>query len=198
MAWTVRFMIVGKSGSGPLETGYSERAKDISEGKIDTASALWKDMQRVIPTDDEFANAFKIATVSTHYLARYYLGVIEAYRRSPTAEIIVNPNEEKVTLEHVLPQAESPEWTHIPQAQRDSYVRRLGNLTLLDKKLNEKAGNISFAKKRQVFEQSEIQITKELATLTEWDLQAIDRRQEDFAAIESDQANPCIFEQDNR
>jgi hypothetical protein len=112
VAWTVRFLIVGASGSGPLETNYSERAKEVSDGTIRTASALWKAMQQIVPLDDIFREEFARATVSTQYLARYYLGVIEAYQQGGTEEIIVNPSEEKVTLEHILPQTPSPAWAH--------------------------------------------------------------------------------------
>ena len=71
VAWTVRFMIVGRSGSGPLETNYSERAKGVSDKRIKTAKQLWQEMQKIVPSDEEFANAFKIASVSTQYIARY-------------------------------------------------------------------------------------------------------------------------------
>ncbi len=111
------------------------------------------------------------------------LGVIEAFKRSPTDEVIVNPNEEKVTLEHILPQTDSPDWAHISQEHRESYIRRIGNLTLLDKKLNERAGNISFQKKRAVFRESELLMTKELAQIEDWTISAIEKRQSDFAAI---------------
>jgi Protein of unknown function DUF262/Protein of unknown function (DUF1524) len=190
VAWTVRFMIVGRSGSGPLETNYSDRARAISEGEIKTASQLWKGMQQLIPADAEFAEAFRLATVSTQYLARYYLGVIEAYKRSPTSEVIVNPNEERVTLEHIMPQSDSADWTHIPTEQREGYRRRIGNLTLLDKKLNEKAGNISFQAKKQVFSQSDILITKELSAVLEWSPVTIDARQRQFAEIAVKVWNP--------
>jgi len=69
-------------------------------------------MQQIVPLDDIFREEFARATVSTQYLARYYLGVIEAYQQGGTEEIIVNPSEEKVTLEHILPQTPSPAWAH--------------------------------------------------------------------------------------
>jgi Protein of unknown function (DUF1524) len=140
-------------------------------------------MQHIVPSDETFRQEFERASVSTQYLARYYLGVIEAYVPDGTKEVIVNPNPEKVTLEHIMPQSPGGEWEHITDEDRQNHKRRLGNLTLLDKGLNEKAGNISFARKREIFEQSSIQMTRDLAGVKEWTIQAVDDRQKQMADI---------------
>jgi hypothetical protein len=184
VAWTVRFLICGSGGSGTLESQYADRAKDISAGTIKTASALWKAVEAVIPSDVEFKEAFGAAAVSKQYLARYYLRVLEAKARNPAGtELIVNPSEEKVTLEHIMPQARAPHWTYVPADAHAGSVKRIGNLTLLDKGLNESAGNVAFADKVAAFAKSEITITKELAGLTHWDVDAIDARQKQLADL---------------
>jgi hypothetical protein len=181
VSWTVRFTIVGSTGSGPLEDNYSRRAKEITEGQITTASQLWEAMKHIVPSDDNFKRAFEQATVSTQYLARYYLRVLNAVLSDETDELVVNPSEEKVTLEHIMPQSPLSGWAHIDEAEQKAYVRRIGNLTLLDKKLNEKAGNIPFAEKKGTFSQSSIFITKKITEYDDWSPQVIEKRQKELA-----------------
>jgi hypothetical protein len=182
--WTVRFLIVGKVGSGPLENGYSERAKEVSAGRIKTASDLYKASTGFLASDDEFEQAFRTARVSAHYLGRYYLRVLEhAASSAATGELVVNPSEEVVTLEHIMPQTREPNWKHITAEPHKSYVRRIGNLALLDKGLNEFAGNLPFSEKSKVFAKSKISLTQEIGTLRSWDLKAIDTRQERLAKL---------------
>jgi hypothetical protein len=178
VCWTVRFLIVGKLGSGSLEKGYSEGAKEVSAGTIKTATALHDASKGFLSADDEFEQAFRNARVSVHYLARFYLRELGRADSSASKEMVINPSEQDVTLEHIMPQTREPYWGHISAEQHRAYVNRLGNLALLDKALNEKAGNVSFADKVKVLTQSKISLTREIASVSTWDLKAIETRQE--------------------
>jgi Protein of unknown function DUF262/Protein of unknown function (DUF1524) len=184
MCWTVRFLIVGKVGSGPLESGYSDRAKEVSAGTIKTAKSLYMASTGFLASDDEFEQSFRTARVSVHYLGRYYLRVLEhAASSAGTSELVVNPSEDVVTLEHVMPQTREPNWKHITAEQHKAYVKRIGNLALLDKSLNGYAGNLPFSEKRKAFAKSNISLTREIGALPSWDMKAIDRRQERLAKL---------------
>jgi hypothetical protein len=95
VSWTVRFLICGSGGSGTLESAYASTAKKISSKLISTASALFQEMQQIVPDDGTFEHAFSIATVSKPNLAKYYLRVIEAQRSAQDSELIVNPDQDK-------------------------------------------------------------------------------------------------------
>lgn len=184
VCWTVRFMVVGKLGSGPLENGYADRAQEVSSGKLTTAMQLFETSKGFLANDREFEEGFAVARSSAQYLARFYLRVLE--RQSSAAagdELIVNPNVDAVNLEHIMPLTRSPHWERIPMEQHDSYVKRLGNLTLLDRMLNEKSGNLPFADKAEVLAKSKISTTREIATSTNWDTKAIDERQKQMAIL---------------
>lgn len=82
---------------------------------------------------------------------------------------------ERVHLEHIYPQRP-------PAADRlaghDDYVGRIGNLTLLDHRLNQEAQHAIFsAKKQQHYTQSEIYLTRELLDKNSWTAAEIDARQ---------------------
>jgi uncharacterized protein with ParB-like and HNH nuclease domain len=182
VSWSVRFLIVGRVGSGPLENGYSDRAKEVSAEKIRTAASLHRSSEDFLVKDTEFEAAFRSARVSGSGLARYYLRVLEQVA-SGQKEMIVNPNEDDVNLEHVMPQTREPHWRHIPFDDHKAHVKRLGNLVLLDRKLNAAAGNLPFEKKKPIFAKSEINITSGIGSYSDWGIEEIELRQKELAKL---------------
>lgn len=184
VCWTVRFMVVGKLGSGPLESGYADRAQEVSSGRIKTAAQLFEASKSFLANDGEFEQAFAVARSSAQYLARFYLRVLEKQSSAAAGdELIVNPNVDAVNLEHIMPQTRAPHWEGISVEQHENYVKRLGNLALLDRVLNEKSGNLPFADKAKALAKSKIATTREIAAATSWDTKAIDERQKQMAKL---------------
>lgn len=184
VCWTVRFMVVGKLGSGPLESGYADRAQAVSSGKISTAAQLFEASKGFLVNDGEFEQGFAVARSSAHYLARFYLRVLE--KQSSVAkgdELVVNPNFDAVNLEHVMPLTRAPHWEEVPMEQHETYVKRLGNLALLDRVLNEQCGNRPFVDKAKVLAKSRIATTREISGATSWDPEAINTRQKQMAKL---------------
>ena len=90
-----------------------------------------------------------------------------------TQEVHVNPPD-LVHLEHIYPQRPAGE----PWPDHATYVHRLGNLTLLDSRLNEQLKNADFAaKKERAYSQSELRITNELLDYDEWTPTQVEQRQ---------------------
>ena len=184
VCWTVRFMVVGKLGSGPLEGGYADRAQEVSSGKIITASQLFDASKGFLASDADFEQGFAVARSSAQYLARFYLRVLEKQNSAAAGgEMIVNPSVDAVNLEHIMPQTREPHWKAIAAEQHDAYVNRLGNLALLDRLLNEKSGNLPFADKVNALRASMISMTREVGAAKTWDEHAIDDRQKQMAKI---------------
>lgn len=184
VCWTVRFMIVGKLGSGPLESGYAERAQEVSAKKIKTAAKLFQASTGFLASDSDFEQSFAVARSSAHYLARFYLRVLEKQSTSTVrGELIVNPSIEAVTLEHIMPQTRDPHWLTIKAEDHDAYENRLGNLALLDKTLNEKSGNLPFNEKVKALAKSSISLTSKVADYKAWDTSTIEERQKQLAKL---------------
>lgn len=182
-SWSVRNLITGVSSAGTLEKEFSNQAKLINDGITKDATELRKSIQNLIPTNEQFENAFKIATVSKASIARYYLRKLEeSYRTTRELSPLMNP--EKVNLEHILP--ENPknlreDWSDFDDNTHKTYYRRLGNLTLLDTKMNTDVGNGIYSRKREIYKKSEIEITKGLSKYDTWIPTKIEERQKDFA-----------------
>ncbi len=182
VAWSVRNLITGDTGGGTLEVEFSNQAKLISTEKIKTFAQLKKSINHLVPTNETFKKAFEIATVSKSYIARYYLSEIELSYHS-TTEQKTSTNTENVNLEHILPEKADliKDWSIFSEEQHKSYSHRLGNLTLMDKKMNSNQKSASFTEKKKIFSASEIKITSALATLTNWNTTEIEQRQKGFA-----------------
>jgi hypothetical protein len=183
VAWTVRFLICGSGGSGTLEAAYADRAWEVSSGKVKTAQALWEAMKAIVPDDVTFEDKFAQATVSNSNLAKYYLRVLEQRSKSADDETIVNPDQGKVNLEHILPRNRSDHWKHIPLEQHPALVKRLGNLTLLATRLNSKAANAGLDEKKKHFTKSAIKMTKDLCSFSQWTAAEIEVRQRGLAKL---------------
>lgn len=80
-------------------------------------------------------------------------------------------------LEHIAPQTATSEWQEALQA--DNYpqtIGRLGNLVLLDNKLNSKVKQWNFEKKSDEYRKSRLMTVKDLLHLKKWTLEEIDQR----------------------
>ena len=134
-----------------------------------------------MPNDTEFKATFAYAKVPQPHLARYYLRALEmAKKNDPHAEW--QPSEEKrINLEHVLPENPSSEWS-IKSDVVELLVDRLGNLALLNKRVNKKIANRSITVKAPQYDSS-YAFTKELKTCTTWGQKEIDERQKRMAQL---------------
>ncbi len=182
--WAVRFLITGGLGSGSLESQYSQRAQEVKESKTKTAKQLSAKLNDIVPNDSQFRQAFSAASVSKNYLARYYLRVLEKQATGePDPELSLGENTEVVNLEHVLPLNPSNAWNHIPEDDRATHVKRIGNLALLKTRINSEAGNDSLALKKPFYKKSKYTLTSSLADYAVWDTAAILKRQSELADL---------------
>jgi len=145
---------------------------------------LLSSLKEFIPQNKEFKEKFMIATVSTHKLARYYLSVLENYKRGKeNPELLVNTNPDSVNLEHILPENPGNNWPNFTEEEVRTYVKRIGNLTLMKTKVNNDFKSASFEEKKKEYKKSELWITNSLNFYDEWTVDAIKKRQEELSGI---------------
>ncbi len=171
----IRHNIVCNLDRARFETTVYVASKRVSEGAgFDTALA---DIRAISPDENRFHAGFFEMSFSQpeHSIARYLLRSIET-QMAGTAELVV-AGPTKVHIEHIYPQTplEGQKW-----ADHKTYVNRIGNLTLLDKRLNETIKNAGFGvKKQQAYATSRLEITKALCALDDdWCPNQIDQRAE--------------------
>jgi len=182
--FTLRYSIVSRGSTGPLEAAYARICRQIQEGQTRSACAVFQQLEELYPDDDAFMTSFAQFSLpkARSPVGRYLLAKIEDRRRR-SQERITDPD--ILTLEHILPLNPSPEWNAKWDAalgEMEEYVWRLGNLTLLSEAPGRKAGNAPFTEKcREIYSSSELLITRELTDCPEWGQDEIIKRQSRMA-----------------
>ncbi|KXF78245.1 hypothetical protein ATN84_00070 [Paramesorhizobium deserti] len=185
LSWSVRFLVAGSGGGGPLDRAYGQLSKQVTEGTITKATQLRENVRAgVLRTDAEFMQAFSKARVTKATLARYYLRALELHMEANPSADLGGTIDDSFTynLEHVMPQRESGDWP-IPEQTAQQFRKRLGNMVLLQPTDNVKLGNRSFAEKRAAYQQSQLRLTEGVGAYTSWGPEEIDDWQEKLAHL---------------
>lgn len=166
----IRHSVIGGLENSRLEDITFSLAKEIRMER-NLRSAIRK-LRNFALDDVNFKIAFERASLSKSQSMRYVLREIE-YQRRRTQELQVAPPS-KVHVEHIYPQTplSDQRWSNHMQA-----INRLGNLTLLDRRINTSIRNAHFSLKKVQYEQSEIVLTRELVSYDEWNFVAVEKRQ---------------------
>jgi len=64
-----------------------------------------------------------------------------------------------------------------------TYYNRIGNLALLQRRLNSDIGNLGFSEKRQLYQDSPFQLTSSLTEYSSWGTEEIEARQKWLADL---------------
>lgn len=140
-----------------------------------------------MPSDEEFEARLEkhVFKGQLEARAKYMLEYLGYGTLSPTEMVI--KSHRAVELEHIMPQTidtkkaklEYGDWVSYlgeDAILHGEYLTKLGNLTMLGKKLNIVASNNPFEAKKVEYEKSEIAMTRELAKNEAWGLKLIDAR----------------------
>jgi hypothetical protein len=166
----MRHTVIGRKENSRVEDTVFKLARDLRDSG-DFAASI-NTLRAFAPSDPEFANTFATASLSRMEAARYTLREIEHDLRR-TGELHVAPPP-RIHVEHIYPQNPPPE-RRMPQ--HANIVNRIGNLTLLDRRLNTAAKNAAFASKIPYYQQSELWLNAELPQAEGWGMEEINRRQ---------------------
>ena len=184
LSWGIRNLITGSTPLGTLEREFSGLAKKINDGIIKNTKELFTYAKNLIPNDSEFKEKFAIATVSKNVIATYYLIKLEEYFSS-SHELTPIRNFDRVNLEHILPQKYTKDlakiWPYFNEEDHATYHKKIGNLTLLNTKINSNLKNISFDFKKEEYNKSRLEITKNINAYKNWNPESIKDRQYRFA-----------------
>jgi hypothetical protein len=169
----VRHNIICDRDRAKFESTMFAAAKTISDGGGEQAALAL--LRALSPTDDEVRQNFATLSFprSQNSIAQCIMRPLEYGLRHTDELIIATPD--KVHLEHIYPQkpAVADRWPN-----HDEYIGRIGNLTLLDHRLNQEGQNIGFTtKKDEFYAHSSIYLTIELLDKDAWSPAAIIERQ---------------------
>lgn len=173
-----RYNVIGGLNPNELEDVYNKLALEIKETNkfnIDLLKAIYV-------SDNDFEQSFSSKsfkrTARNHKIVKYVFGSIE--RKIFTNDI---PYDSDVyTIEHILPESPDENWNQFSDEEINRSVFRIGNLTLLEKKLNRDIENSSYEIKKEIFLKSNSKLTQKLAHDNDsWTENKIISRQKELA-----------------
>lgn len=176
---TFRYNIIGEKNERRQEKIYADIALKISKGILQSVKDICKNLLMLYPDDEQFKAAFAQKQLNTSssqnkHILRYILFQIEKHFSDKDYDI----NSDKYNIEHILPENPQEGWQQFNDMEHHEYVYRIGNMTLLTKKANNKAANQDFDHKKNIYEKSNFNITKKISEENaEWNTERIAVRQ---------------------
>lgn len=106
------------------------------------------------------------------------------YRDKDYPELLVNSNTDAVNLEHILPKKpDKKKWSNFTEEDHESYLNRIGNLTLMKSRENSKFKSDGFNIKKNKYKNSGFWITNMLNKYSQWTKENIEDRQSKLAEL---------------
>lgn len=171
-----RYNVICGKNPNDIEKVFNDIAIKISNNNTYDKNLLSK----IYVNDNEFTVSFinKVfpENARNNKIIKYILGKYERFKGGLRDVSIVS---ELDTIEHIYPQHPNEEWN---DDNLDSLIYRLGNMCLLEKKLNNNIGNKGYAEKVEVLNQSTFITTNSISSeYPEWVQQSIVDRQKQMA-----------------
>jgi len=177
-----RYNVIGNLDPKRQELAFHNASKKLFIGTINSTSQVAQELKNIYLSDERFLNLFltkQVNTKSKKKLARYILYSIE----NQIAETDRNFEDETATIEHILPENPPLDWeASFSLEEQESYIYRLGNLTLLESAKNNDCGTRPFEEKQVIYQQSHYKMTKDI-NYQEWTASQVRLRQEKLAKI---------------
>lgn len=186
---TVRYSIVGEKPPNLLEVIYSEmctalRKSELTLDSLFSTEPLYNRMQEV-PHDEAFIDKLRDMIIpSVTPVWREILSRINTEQGTGETKA---EGPDLVHVDHILPQNPRPTVlveSGLSKEEASRLVFRIGNFTLLSKKINQQASNKPFAQKRdESYSLSEFAMTKQLLEHEKWGQEEIEARSQAFAEL---------------
>jgi hypothetical protein len=184
ISWSVRLLIASSTRSESVIEPIATAANKVFLGDLTNVAALKKNLVDLIPSDEQFKQAFETATVSKGVLARYYLRSLEmAAKREANPWFIPNDDKQVINLEHILPENPEENWENFSEENVIIYAKKLGNLALLQAKNNSDLKSAPFKMKKKTYAQSPYVLTSQIAKVSDWTPSQIVLRQRGLAEL---------------
>lgn len=177
-AISFRYNIIGGLNPNEQEEVYNKIANLVYQNKV----LDWHLFQPIYIKNENFENDFTSKqfkrTTHNHKIVKYIFAKMESslYRNE------IDFQSDNYTIEHILPESANEEWGAFTNEELNRSIYRLGNLALLEKKLNTDAGAKKYKAKKEILAKSTCRTTSIIPTNYEsWSEEKIIQRQRELA-----------------
>lgn len=172
-----------------IEKAIAEKSDKKIAGEIQSIfSNLENELKKMRPSPEVFKEFFEELeyknSEKNRILIKYTLHKINRFYQKTKEQDI---DFDEVNIEHILPQ-KPVKGSSLRRKDIKQYVNRLGNLTIVDKRINSKVGNKSVKEKMAGYKESTLAVNQELikdlkGCSCNWDEAVINKRQKYFAEL---------------
>ena len=160
---SMRFNVICSYSTGEQERKYNEVAERVAKNELKSLGQALQPLRSIYPDDAAFRAAFSEKTIRTtdsrnNRVVRFILCALEKHLSGQAHDFA----SDAFNIEHVLPQNAPDGWGGIGNDDAEALVYRLGNMTLLQAGANRDLGNLDYAQKRPMYQQSGFAITRKL------------------------------------
>ena len=181
-----RYNVIAKLQTNDMEKVYNRASVRIFKSEDITVRQILEDIRPIYLNDEDFKRYFEHKVMNTNNramrkLVRYIIYKVEAaLPKGLHAEFEI----ETGTREHILPEAYTEDLSaDLSEEEAENYRYRLGNLTLLEsKKNNREAAAKSFEEKKEIYANSQYALSRKIEA-SEWTPKMIHHRQARIASV---------------
>lgn len=175
-----RYNLVSARSRSELEPAYAKTAKAVGDGSAGNPRSVFALLESIHGNDEKMRQDFSTLQLRTSgqrkRVVRYILAKLEADASGHD----VDPETDRGTIEHILPENPGSEWDEaFPSDGQEAYRYRIGNVTLLERRLNRDIGNAPYSRKIEAYRESKYVLTREIAEMApdEWTPEHLEKRQ---------------------
>jgi len=173
-----RYNIIGGLNPNAQEDVYNSVALQIFLNKQFSV----QDFQPIYVSDSNFENDFSTkdfkSTTRNHKIVKYILSKIEEKEFKNE----ISPDSDLFTIEHILPESADENWGDFTNEEISRSIYRIGNLALLEKKLNREADAKKYLDKTSLYRLSKCLLTQSIPdNFDSWNEDKISARQKELA-----------------
>ena len=171
-----RYLTIAEWENKNLERLFSDIAISIRNEEIKTSEQIRLKLKKEDIPDDQFILILATKEIKKAMVARYFFKKIEKHL-DPTQEKF----SDRITLEHIIPRNPDKAWKEYlkeNKMEKDDWVHRMGNMTILLGKINKKIQNYHFKTKFTEYKNGTVlKINEPLKLQNSWCGNDIDKRQ---------------------
>ncbi len=176
-----RYNVIAKRHAKNAERAFNKAANGVFYGTFKSSKDVFNEvLNNIYISDEDFQHLFTTHSINTtrdKKLARYVLYKLENQLGGTNYDADFGDG----TIEHILPENLNEDWEEaFPQEEHQKYVYAIGNLTLLEPKLNRQIAQEPFSEKKEVYTTSQYQLSKQISA-SDWTPIAIRHRQASLA-----------------
>ncbi|TKX72170.1 DUF262 domain-containing protein [Halorubrum sp. GN11GM_10-3_MGM] len=186
-SFVFRWRVAGGTTGTEIDEIHTELTSKIFDFH-DPVNELAQKLKSKAHDDPEVRLAIKTSDLPRNARTRYILSKIENEYYTTGSKVT---EIETVEIEHVAPRKSYrakkystwPQYLGVSEESFEENCNKIGNLTLLNERMNARAQDNPFRQKKREYEGSEFEMTKEICDYEDWSIENIEKRTEKLAEI---------------